>query len=108
MARAPLERQFGAGQYGPSLIRIGDTYPSAGLTVLASGSAAVAVSTPLVESGCLFSLATHPGTVGAAASSHGNVVVNSIVDNVSFMLGRTTAVGAPWDETVHWVIRQTN
>lgn len=107
MARAPYDRRFGYAELGPGYKRIGDTYASAGLTVLSSGSAAVTVSTPLVNSGVLFALATNPATVGTFASSHGHVVVNSIVNATSFMLARTTATAAPWDETVTWEITRT-
>ena len=78
--------------------------PWVGRTTLDSGSVAVTVSTTLVSSGKtgIFTM-TQPGSVGVSANSGGHIVVNSLVDGVSFAFARSTGVAAPWDETITWM-----
>ena len=48
------------------------------------------------------------GSVGLAASSGGAIVVNSIVDGVSFAFARSMGFAVPWDETIMWELMRTS
>lgn len=78
--------------------------PFVGRTTLSSGSATVTVSTALVQSDSILWATENPGSVDVAAASGGAVVVNSIVDGVSFALARQYGVSAPWDSTIYWTL----
>ncbi len=94
---------------GPMRTRTtGEENPWAGRTVLASGSASVTVSTALIQSDSIVRYGTQPNSVGVAANSGGAVVVNSIVDSVSFAFARATGVAVPWDEAVMWEVLRTS
>lgn len=95
----------------PGLIAPGAQYlplsgpgvPAAGRTVISAGSAMVIVSNTLVRSNAIIQiLSTQPGSVGA--TSAGYIVVNSLVQGVSFAFARHSAIVAPWDETINWRI----
>ena len=85
-----------------------ETNPWAGRTTLASGSATVTVSTAIVQSDSIIQFATEVGTVGVGANSGANVVVNSIVDAISFAFARATGIAVDWDETVMWQLLRTS
>ena len=95
---------------GPISTRVAPTEPNpwAGRTTLNSGSATVVVSTSAVQSDDIFKIAENPGSLGVAANSGGPIVVNSIVQNVSFIFGRSTGVAVPWDTTIMWELLRTS
>ena len=95
---------------GPISTRTAPTEPNpwAGLTTLNSGSATVVVSTSIVQSDDIFKIAENPGSLGVAANSGGYIVANSIVQNTSFIFGRSTGVAVPWDTTIMWEILRTS
>ena len=94
---------------GPMRTRTsGEANPWAGRTALNSGSAAVTVSTALVQSDSIIRYGTLPSSLGVAANSGGAIVVNGIVDGVSFDLARATGVAVPWDETIMWELVRTS
>jgi hypothetical protein len=108
MPGRPLEELFGPHFRGPPLTQLTTLGAWAGRTSLGSAQASVTVSTAVVNSDSVFMIASNPGSVGVGANSGGAVVVNSIVSGVSFALARATAVGAPWDSTVSWMIWRTS
>ena len=87
--------QYGAGKW-------------AGLETIQSGSAFITVSTPIITSGALvFCQEMQVGSVAVSIASAGHIVVNSIVDGISFALARATDIGASWDSHVAWEIKLT-
>ncbi len=100
-----LSKYFAAG---PSYTRIGQANAWAGRTTVASGTATVTVSTTMITSDCIIRQASSVASVGVGANSGGAIVVNSIVDAVSFAFVRATAVAAPWDEIVMWELVRTS
>ncbi len=96
--RAPLRTVIAAG-----------AQQFAGLTLIASGSATVTVSTAVVQSGqliwCAAQLGADPGTI---QNSGGGIACMSIVDNVSFELVRPAGTALNHDETIMWEIRKTD
>src|SRR5689334_7596484 len=103
------ELLFKPVEKGPRRINIGSAVrnPFAGRTTLGSGVAAVTVSTTMIKSGSMMSMATFPASVVVAANSGGRIVVNSVVHEKSFCFSRATGVGVPWDEVISWEITQT-
>jgi hypothetical protein len=45
-------------------------------------------------------------SVGVAANSGGAVVINSIVNGISFAFARETGVAVPWNTTINWMLVQ--
>ena len=85
-----------------------ESNPWAGLTTLNSGDATVTVSTSAVQSDDIIKIAENPGSLGVAANSGGHIVVTSIVQNTSFIFGRSTGVAVPWDTTIMWELMRTS
>lgn len=102
----PIELLFGPVLHGSPAVATAKGVGNR--ATLSSGSAFTTVSTQLVTSGCMVLLGTQPGSVAVAHNSGGCVVVNSVVDGVSFALARATGVAVPWDEQVSWLIVSTN
>lgn len=101
---APTFRGQGTMVLSPAGIQVA----FAGRTTLSSGQASVTISTTLVQSGKSFFMGfSEVGTVGIAANSGGPVVVNSVVDGVSFALARQFGAAVGWDEHVTWFMLRT-
>ena len=107
-----VEQLFGPTLHAPLLTRTteGDaaTAQWAGFTTLNSGSTFVTVSTPMIQSGALvFTGLKALGSLAAAHGSGGMVVVDSIVEDISFALARATGTAVPWNDVVMWMIVRT-
>lgn len=103
-----LEELFAPNLRGPMSTRTSEERnPWAGFATINSGSAFATVSTAMVKSGNLIFTQSYPGSVAVSIQSAGHVVVNSIVNNVSFALGWSTGVAASWDTVVGWEMRLT-
>lgn len=101
----PIEQLSGAHFLYPPLTdtrSVGDAH--AGRTTLSSGSASVTVSTNRVGSDSVILKTAEVASVGVGANSGGGIVVNSIVDGVSFAFAQATGVAVPWDTTVMWLM----
>ena len=107
MAR-PNEKLSKGFTAGTGFTKIGQANAWAGLTTLSSGSATVTVSTTMVRSDCIVRMGSSVASVGLGANSGGAIVVNSIVDSVSFAFVRATAIANPWDEVVMWELVRTS
>lgn len=75
-----------------------------GLTQLGSGSALVTVSTAVVKSDSLIMFSMNPATVGAVMNSMGPIVVNSIVDGVSFAMAHLSGATPPFTTRIAFEI----
>lgn len=106
MAR-PTEKLSKAFTAGTPFTKIGQANAWAGRTTVDSGTVSVTVSTTMITSDAIFRLGSSVSSVGLGANSGGVIVVNSIVDSVSFALVRATAIAAPWDEIVMWELVRT-
>lgn len=103
-----VEQLFKALLRGPLSTRTNqETRPWAGLTVIDSGSTFVVVSTTNITSGSIVQYGISVGSVDVSAASGGAIVVNSIVDDTSFVFARQFDVANAWDDTIMWNIIST-
>lgn len=108
--RTPAETLFRPLQRGPmSLTRAGSGSAKqfAGLTAIASGLASATVSTAVVNSDSIIFIGTQVASLNTASGGVAiNLVVQSVVSNVSFAIATHDGQGRPGTTTAMWEIRR--
>lgn len=108
MARRPLELLRRPARFGYEQVKVATGAKAwCGRTTLGSGSSSVTVSTAMVTSDCIWRGPNEisPGSAGVLIGSGAmHVVINSVVQGVSFAIARACGVGAPWSSSISWEI----
>jgi len=99
------EQLFRPNQRGPRSTLVDATNPWIGQTSVLSGTATATVSTTQVQSNSIILMSTNPASIGIdIGSGQPGIVVQSIVDGVSFALSRSDGSISKFANTVSWEI----